>query len=161
MNSDFKELLRIFNDHKVKYLVVGGYAVMKYTEPRYTKDLDIWISPDLENARAVFNSLREFGAPLTGLSEADFTQEGAFYQMGRPPARIDVLMSVDGLRFADAWANRLQANFDDTPAYLISRQDLMTNKRATGRPQDLIDVDNLALAEKVERKLKLDPPSEE
>jgi len=160
MNSDFKELLRIFNGHKVKYLVVGGYAVMKYTEPRYTKDLDLWISSDPENAKAVFRSLREFGAPLTGLSETDFTQEGAFYQMGRPPARIDILMSIDGLCFEDAWAHRLRVNFDDTPAFLISRQDLMTNKKATGRPQDLIDVDNLTLAEKVEQKLKSDPLSE-
>lgn len=89
MNSDFKELLKRFNAGEVRYLVVGGYAVMKYTETRYTKDLDIWIDPTPKNARAVFEALREFGAPLTGLAAADFAKEGAFYQMGRPPARDD------------------------------------------------------------------------
>jgi hypothetical protein len=84
MNSDFKELLKVFNTNGVKYLVVGGYAVIEYTEPRYTKDLDIWISTEKENAAAVFRSLREFGAPLSGILEEDFANEELFYQMGRP-----------------------------------------------------------------------------
>lgn len=86
MNSDFKELLSRFNARKVRYLLVGGYAVMKYTEPRYTKDLDLWIDRRPRNARAVFEALREFGAPLVGLSPDDFAQPGVVYQMGRPPA---------------------------------------------------------------------------
>ncbi len=86
MNSDFKDLLRVFNEHKVRYLVVGGYAVIKYTEPRYTKDLDVWIQATLKNARAVFAALREFGAPLTNITSADFAKEGSVYQIGRPPA---------------------------------------------------------------------------
>ena len=85
MNSDFRDLLRIFNAGKVRYLVVGGHAVMKYTEPRYTKDLDLWIEATPKNARAVFKALKEFGAPLANLTEADFSKEGFFYQMGRPP----------------------------------------------------------------------------
>jgi hypothetical protein len=93
MNSDFKELLSTFNAAKVRYLVVGGYAVMTYTEPRYTKDLDLWIEATPRNAWAVFRALKEFGAPLAGLSEADFSREGFFYQLGRPPARVDILMS--------------------------------------------------------------------
>jgi hypothetical protein len=102
MNSDFKDLLRIFNEHSVRYLIVGGYAVIKYTEPRYTKDLDVWIEASPENSRAVFEALRQFGAPLKNISPKDFAKRGSIYQMGRPPARIDVLTSVEGLRFADA-----------------------------------------------------------
>src|SRR4051794_29299973 len=105
MNSDFKELLRLFNERDVRYLVVGGYAVMKYTEPRFTKDLDVWVEASVENARAVFAALREFGAPLSGIAPEDFAAEGCIYQMGRPPARVDVLTSIDGVRFADAWPN--------------------------------------------------------
>ena len=103
MNSDFKDLLKILNDYKVRYLVVGGYAVMAYTEPRYTKDLDIWVEATPKNAKAVYKALREFEAPLANLKEADFATEGFFYQMGRPPARVDILMSIQGVVFADAW----------------------------------------------------------
>jgi hypothetical protein len=148
MISDFKELLSILNAKQVKYLVIGGYAVMKYTEPRFTKDLDIWVWTDPENAKQVFQALREFGAPLAGLSEADFTQPGSFYQMGRPPARIDILMSIDGLGFEEAWENRIESDFDGVPAYIISKQDLILAKRAAGRLQDLVDLEALTLPEK-------------
>ena len=143
MNSDFKDLLRLFNDYKIRYLVVGGHAVMKYTEPRYTKDLDIWVQPSAKNARAVFRALQDFGAPLVGLTEGDFAREGTFYQMGRPPARVDILMSVAGLRFAAAWRRRVPSDFDGVPVSILSREDLIANERAAGRPQDLIDVGNL------------------
>jgi hypothetical protein len=85
VNSDFKDLLNLFNAYRVKYLIIGGYAVVKYTEPRFTKDLDLWIRADAKNAAAVFQALREFGAPLSDLTPADFAQEGYFYQMGVPP----------------------------------------------------------------------------
>ena len=139
MNSDFAELLRSFNADDVKYLVVGGHAVMLYTEPRYTKDLDIWIEASEENAAKVFRALAGFGAPLAGLTPADFASEGFFYQLGMPPARIDILMSVDGVRFGEAWPNRRQAPLGGVPAWFIGRQDLIRNKRATGRPIDLHD----------------------
>src|ERR1035438_4983942 len=96
MSSDFEELLRIFNGNEVKYLIVGGHAVMLYTEPRYTKDLDVWIEASEENAARVFMALAEFGAPLTGLKPSDFARQGFFYQLGQPPARVDILMSIDG-----------------------------------------------------------------
>jgi hypothetical protein len=143
MNSDFKDLLSIFNAHEVRYLVVGGYAVMKYTEPRFTKDLDVWIEASSENAAAVFAALREFGAPLANLSPEDFSNEGSVYQMGSPPVRVDVLTSVKGVRFADAWASREPADFGGISSHVISRQHLIVNKRALGRPQDLLDVGNL------------------
>jgi hypothetical protein len=143
VNSDFSDLLKIFNANNVKYLVIGGYAVIQYAEPRFTKDLDLWISTDIRNAAAVYQSLLAFGAPLADLTEADFAEEGYFYQMGVPPVRVDILMGVPGLNFAEAWERRVVAAFDDLPVPFIAKSDLITNKRASGRPQDLIDADLL------------------
>lgn len=92
VNSNFKDLLSLFNGYQIKYLVVGGYAVIKYTEPRFTKDLDLWVKADQENAAAVFQALLEFGAPLEGMTKDDFAHEGYFYQMGIPPIRVDILI---------------------------------------------------------------------
>lgn len=147
VSSDFKDLLNLFNAYRVKYLIIGGYAVVKYTEPRYTKDLDLWIRADRKNAAAVFRALREFGAPLAGLTEDDFAHEGYFYQMGVPPVRVDILMSITGLTFDEAWKHRDKANFDGIPVTFIAREDLITSKLASGRPQDLIDVAMLSQAE--------------
>jgi len=152
MNSDFKDLLSLFSASKVRYLVVGGYALMKYTEPRYTMDLDIWIDATPKNARLVFRCLRTFGAPFQGLTEDDFARKAFCYQMGRPPARIDILMSINGVKFVDAWSNRVITDFEDVPAFVISRTDLIANKRAFGRPHDLIDADQLAAGERISEK---------
>lgn len=143
VNSDFKELLSILNGKGVKYLVIGGYAVIKYAEPRYTKDLDLWVLADDQNAQAVFSALREFGAPLTNLTAADFAEEGYFYQMGVPPVRVDILMSIPGLSFKDAWEKREEVNFDGVLLPFISKQDLIASKRASGRPQDILDAEVL------------------
>jgi len=105
-SPDLKNLLNILEKHKVRYLVVGDYAVMKYTEPRFTKDLDLWISTDEENAKAVFSALKKFGAPLKGLTPHDFTERGYFYQMGNPPFRLDIMMSIPGVEFETAWEHR-------------------------------------------------------
>ncbi|MBI3921610.1 MAG: hypothetical protein HY318_09355 [Armatimonadetes bacterium] len=144
VNSDFSDLLRIFNDNRVKYLVIGGYAVVQHAEPRFTKDLDLWISTDPHNASAVFRSLREFGAPLAGLTEGDFSEEGCFFQMGIPPVRVDVLMGIPGLDFEGAWQRRTEVDFDGLTVAFISKEDLITAKRASGRPQDLLDADLLS-----------------
>jgi hypothetical protein len=154
MNSDFKNLLKLFNRFKARYLIVGGHAVMKYTEPRFTKDLDIWVEATPENASLVFKALREFGAPLTNLGEADFAKEGFFYQMGRPPTRVDILMSIEGLKFGDAWPKRVESDFDGVSVHVISREDLIANKVAVGRPQDLIDVGSLQDSERLDWKPK-------
>ena len=143
-NSDFNDLLRIFNANGVKYLVIGGYALIQYTEPRFTKDLDLLIGTDSRNASAVFKALREFGAPLSGLKEEDFAEEGYFYQMGVPPVRVDVFMGVPGLEFQAAWERRMENDIDGLLVPYISREDLITAKLASGRPQDLIDVQNLS-----------------
>ncbi len=144
VNSDFSDLLRIFKDNGVKYLVIGGYAVIQHAEPRFTKDLDLWISTDSANAAAVFRALREFGAPLSGMTEADFSEEGYFYQVGVPPVRVDILMGIPGLQFEDVWDRRVMVDFGDLTVTFISRQDLITTKLASGRPQDLIDADILS-----------------
>ena len=147
VNSDFTDLLNVFREFQVRYLVIGDYAYIQYAEPRYTKDLDLWISTDRENAVSVFNALKSFGAPLTDLTEADFSEEGYFYQMGIPPMRVDVLMGIPGLDFTSAWKNRIEIDFDGLTVPLISRPDLIKIKNASGRPQDLIDADLLSKME--------------
>jgi len=140
VNSDFSDLLKLFNANRVRYLVVGGYALVQYAEPRYTKDLDLWTSTDPANAKAVYLALRQFGAPLAGLTEEDFAEDGYFYQMGVPPLRVDILMGIPGVDFGDAWPRRVEVDFDGLLVPFISREDLVKAKRASGRPQDLIDV---------------------
>lgn len=145
-SPDLKELLNLFKKHNVKYLVVGGYAVMRYTEPRFTKDLDLFISVEIKNATAVYNALKEFGAPLSGLTVKDFSQEGYFYQMGRPPMRVDIMMSIPGVKFDDAWSQHERLTIDGIEMNFISKKDLIASKKASGRSQDLIDVENLEKA---------------
>lgn len=143
MPTDLKDLLRAFNNHRVKYLVVGGYAYGVYAEPRATKDLDLFVSSDEENSRAVFQALAQFGAPMDGLSTADF-KDGSTFQIGLPPARIDLLQRIDGLSFDEAWRNRVQGVIEgEIPINVISRNDLIRNKLASGREQDTLDVKKL------------------
>ena len=144
VNSDFSDLLRLFNAKNVRYLVIGGYAVTQHAEPRFTKDLDLWVNTETANAEAVYDALRQFGAPLTDLKADDFAEEGYFYQMGVPPLRVDILMGIPGVEFEEAWQRRVEILFDDLPVLFISRQDLITAKRASGRPQDLIDAELLS-----------------
>lgn len=146
-SPDFKELLKIFKRHKIRYLIVGGYAVMKYSEPRFTKDLDVFIASNRENAKNVFSALKEFGAPLENLTPDDFAHEGYFYQMGRSPLRVDIMMSIPGVQFDEAWQNREVFELDDLQIFFISRSDLIKAKEASGRPQDKIDLEKLKEAE--------------
>jgi hypothetical protein len=143
MPDHLKELLRAFNDHAVKYLIVGGYAFGVHAEPRATKDLDIFIRSDEENSKAVFRALAQYGAPLGDFTVADF-MDGATFQIGQPPARIDILQQIDGIIFDEAWANRIEGLIDgQIQAAVISRDDLIRNKLAAGREQDLLDVKKL------------------
>jgi len=143
MNRDFKELLAILNAEQVKYLVVGGYAVSLHAQPRATKDLDILIKPDLDNAAALFRALTEFGAPLEGLQPRDFAEPGSFFRMGTPPVMVDILPEISGVEFDDAWSRRVVETIDaktGLQAIFISAADLIAAKQAAGRPQDLADV---------------------
>ena len=147
MPKDLKDLLRVFKKHGVKYLIVGGYAYGVHAEPRATKDLDIFIGSDEANSKAVFHALAEFGAPLSGLNPADF-MDGSTFQIGQPPARIDLLQRIDGIGFPEAWSNRIEGFLDgDIPVMVISRKDLIQNKLASGREQDVLDVKKLRAAE--------------
>ena len=126
-SPDFKELLSILAKHKVRYLVVGGYAVMKYTEPRYTKDLDLWVDSAPDNAERVYRALARFGAPLSNITAGDFTKPEMLYQLGVDPVRVDILMGVPGLLFQDAWQRRVQTDFLGEPSPMISREDLIVS----------------------------------
>lgn len=146
MFPDFKELLSAFNAHRVRYLVVGGYAVSFHAQPRATRDLDLLISADAENARAVYAALAAFGAPLQGLTAEDLIEPGSFFRMGRPPVMVDILPRISGVDFEEAWQRRVDVAIDDTlNVPFISREDLIAAKLAAGRPQDLADA--VALSE--------------
>jgi hypothetical protein len=123
---------------------------MKYSEPRFTKDLDVFIATDRRNAEAVYSALKEFGAPLENLTSDDFAHKGYFYQMGRAPLRIDIVMSIPGIEFDDAWKNRETVQLGDIKIPFISRSDLIRSKEASGRPQDRIDADKLKEAEQLD-----------
>lgn len=154
MFEEFKELLSSFNAKGVRYLVVGGYAVSLHAQPRFTQDIDILVACDPENAQAVYSALHDFGAPLEGLSPADFAAKGKFFRMGRAPFAVDILPEIDGIAFEQAWPNRVQSIVDEQTGlevFFISRADLIANKIAAGRPQDLADV--AALRESGKRKV--------
>ena len=143
MPRDLKDLLSAFNDHGVRYMVVGGYAFGVHAEPRATKDLDLLIRTDEENSAAVFRALTEYGAPLDGFSPRDF-MDGSTFQLGQPPARVDILQRIDGLTFDEAWENRIEGLIDgEVQVSVISKNDLIRNKLATGREQDVLDVKKL------------------
>jgi len=144
-SPDFKELLRVFNEKQAEYLIVGGYAVMKYSEPRFTKDLDVWIRNSPGNASKVYEALAEFGAPLQkdGLVPGDFASEDMTYQIGVAPIRIDILTRISGIQFAEAWQNRVAGTFFGLSVHFISLGDLIINKRAAGRSSDLEQLEHL------------------
>jgi len=138
----YKELLQALNDCQVEYLIVGGYAVMKYTEPRYTKDLDVWVHNTTQNAARLFNALAKFGAPLQddGVTPQTFNQDGMVYQIGVAPVRIDILTQITGVQFAGAWQSRIASAIFGVPVHFISLEDLIANKQAAGRNRDLEDL---------------------
>jgi hypothetical protein len=143
MFDDFKELLSIFNAQKVKYLIVGGYAVSYHAQPRATKDMDILVKPDAENGKAVYAALAKFGAPLEGLTPDDFIERNKFFRLGRAPVMVDILPEISGVDFDHAWPKRVEAMIDPASglsASFISREDLIAAKLAAGRPQDIADV---------------------
>lgn len=143
MNQDFLDLLRAFSAHNVRFVVVGAYALAVHGRPRATGDLDVWIDATADNAPRVIAALAAFGAPMTGLAEADFSRPGIVFQMGLPPYRIDVLTQLTGLTFAEAWPERVRAPFGELDVDYIGREAFIRNKRATGRQRDLGDIENL------------------
>jgi hypothetical protein len=149
MYPDFKELLSALNAHRVKYLIVGAYAVSIHAQPRATKDMDLLVKPDAGNARAVYAALAQFGAPLQGMTPADFAEGGSFFRMGREPVAVDILSEIPGVDFDAAWERRVEDVIDQstgTTANFLSRDDLIAAKLASGRRQDLADVEAIQKA---------------
>jgi hypothetical protein len=143
LNKDLKEFLCALNAAEVRYLVTGGFAVAAHGHPRYTKDLDVWVGSDGKNARRAIRALEAFGFGDLGILVEDFSGEPRMLQLGYPPNRIDLLNFASGLEFEDAWERRVETEIDGVPVHLISMQDLERNKRASGRLQDLADLQKL------------------
>ena len=141
-NPHYRELLQLLNEFEVEYLIVGGFAVMKYGEPRYTKDLDVWVHNSPQNSACVVGALRKFGAPLEhdGITTETFTGRQLVYQIGIAPVRIDVLTEITGVEFPGAWGKRVASTFFGVPVHFISLDDLVANKQALGRSSDLKDL---------------------
>lgn len=139
-SPDFLDLLTALNAADARYLLVGGHAIGLFGRPRATKDFDLWVEASVENAAKVVSALRAFGAPLGRLAEADFATKGTGFRMGTPPFRIELLTEISGVEFQAAWPRREEHDLGSVRCHVISREDLIANKRAAGRPQDLADV---------------------
>ncbi|MBQ4384417.1 MAG: nucleotidyltransferase [Kiritimatiellae bacterium] len=149
LNPDYRDMVECLLKEGVDFMLVGGYAVALYGWPRTTFDIDFWIMANPENAKAVMRAIRAFGAPLMGLTEADFHRPGMVFQIGTEPQRIDIISAADGLDYADASRRAVRMNVDGLELKVISIDDLIVNKRASGRPKDIADA--LALEKLKER----------
>jgi len=143
LSQDFKEFIQSLNDNDVRYLVVGGYAVALHGYPRYTKDIDIWIDSSQENASRLLRALEQFGFGSVGLRVEDFLEAGQVVQLGHPPNRIDLLTSLSGVSFEECYDAKIDVSIEDLAVSFIDIENLKKNKRASGRLQDLADVENL------------------
>jgi hypothetical protein len=143
MSRDFVEMLSALSAAGVRFLVVGAHALAAHGTPRATGDLDVWVQATPENAARVLQALKVFGAPLFDLDVSDLSSPGTVFQIGLPPARIDILTSVSGVDFDAAWSRRLEIAIEDLQVGVIGRSDFVANKKASGRPKDLLDLELL------------------
>ena len=143
IQQDFKELLALFNDHKVEYIIVGGYALAFHGAPRYTGDIDIFVKPATQNARRIMVALNAFGFGSVGLTEGDFESPDKVIQLGVPPVRIDIITSLTGVSWEEAVSGRVAGKYGDVPVHCIGRKEFIANKKAIGRKKDLADLDAL------------------
>jgi len=143
LNEHAREILQSLSSHDVRFLVVGAYAMVMYGYVRATGDFDIWVEASLENSRRVYLALNDFGAPLSTLSEATFAKEGIVFQIGVAPRRIDIITRIDGVEFRDAWESRQLFIIEGMNMPFLSLDNLIMNKRATGRDRDRVDADIL------------------
>ena len=143
LNPDFREFIQSFNDNRVLYLVVGGYAVALHGHPRYTKDMDVWVDLDPDNAASIVKALDQFGFGSLGLRASDFLVPDQIIQLGYPPSRIDILTTLPGVDFAGCYASRIGVEVDGVRVNFIDLDNLKKNKQASGRHQDLADLENL------------------
>ena len=143
LDKNFKEMFRCLLAQDVDFLLVGGYAVAAYGYPRATKDIDIWVWANPNNAQKIIKALAEFGAPLHEITEEDLKTEGMVFRIGVPPLRIDIVTKIDGVSFGEAYPNRTTEEIEGLKIPMISKADLIRNKKASGRMQDLADVEKL------------------
>ena len=143
LNQDFKEMLSELNDGRAEFLLIGAYALAAHGYPRATGDMDLWVRPEPENATRVYEALAKFGAPLHELSADDLSKPDVVFQIGVAPCRIDILTTISGVEFTDAWKRRMTLEIEGVVVNVIGRQDLIANKRACGRPKDIADINEL------------------
>ena len=143
---DFRELLALFNARHVEYLIVGGYALAFHGAPRFTGDLDIFVKPEVANAQRILSALETFGFASVGLTSSDFERPDQVVQLGVPPVRIDLITSITGVSWDEAWAGRVAGRYGDMSVYYIGRAQFVANKRATGRTRDVADLEVLGEA---------------
>jgi len=143
LNPDYRDILSAFADAEVEYLVIGAYALAAHGHPRATGDIDLWVRSTPENAQRVLEALSAFGAPLAEVTREDFETPDTVFQIGVPPRRIDILTTIEGVQFDEAWPERLELEIDDLPVLVIGREHFIQNKQALGRSQDLADVERL------------------
>jgi predicted nucleotidyltransferase len=143
LDTDFEDFVALLNKHEVDYMIVGGYALAFHGKPRHTGDLDIWINISDENAQKMVKVINEFGMAALGMEKEDFLLQGGITQIGYPPLRIDILNEIDGVDFKDAFPNKLIIDVDGLPVNYIGLDDLIKNKRVSGRKQDISDLNEL------------------
>lgn len=143
LNEDYREMLQALVDEKVKFLLVGAYAMAAHGYPRATMDIDIWVMPTSENADAVLRALRHFGAPLQNITKSDLEKEGTVFQIGVAPRRIDIITAASGLQFDEAFSHAIPVDVEGIRIHIPSVADLIRNKRASGRTKDLADAEAL------------------
>ncbi|MBW2370545.1 MAG: nucleotidyltransferase [Deltaproteobacteria bacterium] len=143
LNEDYRDMLQALSDEKVRFLLVGAYALAAHGYPRATMDIDIWVMPSSQNADAVLRALRRFGAPLHNLTKEDLQKDGTIFQIGVAPRRIDIITTASGLEFKETYERSLPVNIEGLEVHIPSVEDLIRNKKATGRTKDLADVEAL------------------
>ncbi len=143
VSSDYEDLFKVLNDYDIRYLVVGGYAVMFHTEPRYTKDIDVWIIPEMNAADKVYEALKKFGAPLVGMAPEDFKDKKMIFQIGVAPVRVDIMADVPGVSFERAWKNRKRVKYGNTSINVLGIDELVKAKKKANRTQDRLDLEKL------------------
>ena len=145
LNADFRDMVQCLADEGAQFLMIGAYAVSFHGHPRTTGDMDLWVRPDPQNARKVWRALSKFGAPANalGITEQDLARENMVVQFGVPPRRIDLVTSISGVSFDEGWQSRVEVTWSGRRIAFLGLDALLANKRATGRPKDLLDVTEL------------------
>jgi hypothetical protein len=156
LNEDYRDMLQALTDEKVRFLLVGAYALAAHGYPRATMDIDIWVRQSPENANAVLRALKRFGTPLQNLAVQDLQRDGTVFQIGVAPRRIDIITAASGLRFEEAWARSLAVDLEGIEIHILSLTDLICNKRASGRTKDIADAEALEEIQKSEEQSERD-----